>query len=431
MARRRSVRFAVAAVAVAAVAVGCSNETSNTSASSGTTRTGNGAAKGAFADLKKVAEPNPCTADPGVTDTQIKVGGIFPESGARAVSFQPAEDGVRARFEKANQEKELGRRTVSFSTVDDASDAARNGEVARQLVESDKVFGIVEISDQAAGSAAYLHDKGIPVTGWHVGQPVWSTEDNMFTFRLPAAADPEKTYTDRNAQLFKKLGATKLALVGGGNQSSASFINRVAKTAEMAGGLSVAYKATDIPADQQDFTAVVQRIKESGADGLLTGMDFLQNTALSNQLSRAGIQMKAIVFPGGYDPRVTGLPGIEGAIFGLEFKPFELKPPAFVEFDKWLPKDKVRNQVTYIGWLSAELFIEGLKQAGTTCPTRKAFVANLRLLTNYTANGAFDPIDFISGFGKEFRCAYYVKVENKQFVPQFDGKEFCGKPVTF
>jgi ABC-type branched-subunit amino acid transport system substrate-binding protein len=253
----------------------------------------------------------------------------------------------------------------------------------------------------------------------------------MFTFRLPAAADPDKTYTDRNAQLFKKLGATKIALIGGGNQSSASFIDRVAKTVEKTDGLSLAYKVTDVVSGQQDFTAAVQRIKESGADGLLTGMDFLQNTALSDQLARAGIQMKAIVFPGGYDPRVTGLPGIEGAIFGLEFKPFELKPPAFLEFDKWLPKDKVRNQVTYIGWLSAELFLQGIKEAGVACPTRKAFITNLRLLKDYTANGAFDPIDFISGFGKEFRCAYYVKVQNKQFVPQFDGKEFCGKPVTF
>jgi hypothetical protein len=32
-------------------------------------------------------------------------------------------------------------------------------------------------------------------------------------------------------------------------------------------------------------------------------------------------------------------------------------------------------------------------------------------------------------FGKPFLCVYYVHVENKQFVPQFDGKPFCAKQL--
>ena len=65
------------------------------------------------------------------------------------------------------------------------------------------------------------------------------------------------------------------------------------------------------------------------------------------------------------------------------------------------------------------------------CPTRKAFIANLRLEHAYTANGAFDPVDLEAGFGKEFACAYYVKVVNKKFVPQFGGKQQCGKPIHY
>ena len=32
-------------------------------------------------------------------------------------------------------------------------------------------------------------------------------------------------------------------------------------------------------------------------------------------------------------------------------------------------------------------------------------------------------------YGKPFQCVYYVHVENKQFVPQFDGKPFCAKQL--
>lgn len=432
MTARRRIRLWALVLTLALVGLACSNESDDDTTAGGRTETTAGEeATGPFADLQRVEPPDPCTNDPGITDTEIEVGGLFPESGPRAVSFKPAEDGVRARFEKANQEGEVGPRKLVFKPVDDASDAARNAEAARQLVESEKVFGIVEVSDQSEGSARYLNEQGIPVTGWHVGRPPWSTYPNMFTFRLTTAANPDETYTTRNGDLLAQLGATKIALVGGGNQASASFINRVRRTLEARDDLEVVYTTTDVQSGNTEFTSVVQRIKESGADGMVTGMDFLQNTALSDQLKKAGVTLKAVLFPGGYDPRVTGLPGIEGAMFGLEFKPFELNTPSFQEFDKWLPKDVVRNQTVYVGWLSAELFIEGIKQAGVECPTRKAFITNLRLLEGYTANGAFDPIDFVSGWGKEFQCLYYVKVENGKFVPQFDGKQFCGKEFRF
>ena len=62
-----------------------------------------------------------------------------------------------------------------------------------------------------------------------------------------------------------------------------------------------------------------------------------------------------------------------------------------------------RGQVPFIGWLSAEMFIQGLKEAGLNCPTREAFIANLRLVDDYDGGGAFDPVDLSEGFGDEFR----------------------------
>ena len=33
-------------------------------------------------------------------------------------------------------------------------------------------------------------------------------------------------------------------------------------------------------------------------------------------------------------------------------------------------------------------------------------------------------------YGSEFRCVYYVQVVHAKFVPQYDGKPFCGDPIT-
>jgi len=422
-------RMVVLGLVLALVAGACGNEASDGGPRAGDGRTGGGGGADVFADLRRVPEPDPCPGDePGVADTEITVGVILPKSGVRATSFAPAEAGIRARVTKANDTGELGDRKIRLVIVDDASDAARNAEVARQLVESEKVFGIIEVSDQADGSAEYLHDRGVPVTGWHVGRVVWSTYPNMFSFRLTKDRDPA-WYTTRNGDVVKRLGGTKVALVGGGNQSSATFVRQVAAAIRKGRQAEVVYTTTDIPSDQRDFTAVVQRIKEAGADSLITGMDFLQNTALSDQLAKAGVDLKVIIFPGGYDPRVLSIPGVEGAVFGLEFKPFELDPPAFREFDRWAPADAARNQPTYVGWLAAETFVEGLKQAGLRCPTRKAFIANLRLVDDWTAGGAFDPVDWRAGFGKEFQCLYYVKIEGGAFRPLFGGEEVCGTRI--
>jgi ABC-type branched-subunit amino acid transport system substrate-binding protein len=398
---------------------------SATTAAGGATTTTN-----QFSGLTKQPEPNPCPATPGISDDEIKIGAMFTQSGPLATGSAPALDSLQARVDLANSSGELGKRKIKLVVVDDTGDATRNGEVARQLVESDKVFAISEITGMSPGSDEYFNEQGIPVTGWHVGDPAWNKYPNMFTFRQANAPDPND-YQTRSAVVLKNYGASKIALIGGQNESSARFINQIGATVEQTPGMSVVYKTTEVLPAQDDFTAIVQDIKSSGADGFYTGMDFLQNTKLSQQLADAGVEMKAKIFPGGYDPRVTALPGMEGASFGIEFFPFEMTPtpPAYVEFDKTFAPDKVRNQITYIGWLSGEILVEGIKQAGVNCPTRENFINNLRLVHDWTANGAFDPVDLTTSFGHTFLCSYYVRVEGGKFVPQFDQKAVCGEPI--
>jgi hypothetical protein len=153
---------------------------------------------------------------------------------------------------------------------------------------------------------------------------------------------------------------------------------------------------------------------------------------LNAALQQAGVQMKAVIFPGGYDDRTLALQGMEGVYFGVEFKPFELNPPAYTEYKKWMDAlgKHSEGQVPYNGWLSADTFIRGLKAAGLGCPTRKNFIKNLRKVKDFDGNGAYIPVDFNDIFGRTYYCVYYVQVQNQQFVPQFDGAPFCASRVV-
>jgi branched-chain amino acid transport system substrate-binding protein len=417
-AKRRNARaaFALVACCVALVAVGCGNDGGGDASTEDA---------GAFAELEPIATPEPCPDVPGVEKGSIRVGGLIPETGLSAASFSRAEDGIRARFELANARGELGGRQLELVVADDAADAATNLKAARTLVENDDVFGIIEVSPAAAGSAQYLANHDIPVTGWHAAQPVWGEHPNMFTFN---GIDPDNQHTTRNAVVFTKLGARKIAVVSGGNPTRVRFVRGISESIDDSPKLDVVYETVDVPLGSTDFTEEVQAIVESGADGVYAGMDFMSNVALSEQLKRAGASV-VTVFPGGYDPLAidAGAAGFDGVYFGLEFVPFEIDTKGFRTF-AFAMGDRPLGQVPVLGWLSADIFVNGLKAAGVECPTREAFITNLRLEDDYDADGLLLPVDFSEQFGHQYECAFYVQVAGGAFAPQFDGEPVCGEP---
>jgi branched-chain amino acid transport system substrate-binding protein len=385
-----------------------------------------------FSKLKKIKEPSPCKDDPGITDDTIKAGVLTIQSGPQGVTFAPSSlQGIQARIDEANKSGELGKRKIELVVKDDQANQANNLTAAQQLVEEEKVFGIIEQSNVSDGSAKYLNQQKIPVAGWHVGQKEWGIYPNMFSWRNSQPPDPTKEFTSRNADVMKKLGAKKIAVVGTNIASSAVFLNQVAQAVQKTKGLELVYKTTDITPEQQDFTGIAAQIKDKGADGVYTALAGLQANNLSQALKQAGVKLKAIVFPGGYDDRVLGLPGYDGAYFGTEFKPLEVGAPGLTKYKDAMAADGFSPQrfFAFQGYFGADAFVEGIKAAGVGCPTRKAFINNLRMQKGYDAGGAFIPVDRAENFGRIFYCVYYVQVQNKQFVPVFGGKPACASQV--
>jgi branched-chain amino acid transport system substrate-binding protein len=421
MKRRRFARIVVGLCAAALVTVGLGV--------SGAAGAENPADQ--FKNLKEIKPPSPCKNDPGVSDTEIKIGSIVPTSGASATSA-PIIDGIKARFAKANAEGELGKRKLTLVNVDDAADAARNVTAAQQLVEQEKVFAVMPESAAGDASGPYLHDQAIPVVGWQLGLAVYGTYPNYFGFQNANVKDIKTHYVARPIEAVKALGAKKIAVIGNSTGNAATFAEQNADSVNKTKGVKLVYKTTDIPTGTTEFGAVVDQIKQSGADTVYTTMAISDGIALVNALKQAGVVPKIIVFPGGYSPAVLSIPAFDNVYFSLEFAPFETtpEPHGVAEFKKWMAQESPNvtiAQFPAVGWLSANTMIEGIKAAGVSCPTRKAFINNLRMVKGYTADGWFPPLNFADVYNRPFFCAYYLHVENKQFVPQFGGKQFCGK----
>jgi ABC-type branched-subunit amino acid transport system substrate-binding protein len=252
----------------------------------------------------------------------------------------------------------------------------------------------------------------------------------MFSFADGVSPDPAKTST-RVGALVKALGGRRVALVGEQTDTSATALDQVAASVRAAGGLSVVYRTNGVPHGSTDLDTVVQRIARSRADAVYSDLLFTPSAALAARLARAGVRPKVAVFPTGYDPGALAVDGIDGAVIGIPFVPFEADPPPFGDYAHWL--DGANGHVglmSAVGWLAADAFIAGLTAAGPACPTRVAFIDDLRLTKRYTAGGFVAPVDFAAVFGKAAQCTYYVRVEDRRFVPLFGAKPLCGKPLT-
>jgi branched-chain amino acid transport system substrate-binding protein len=144
---------------------------------------------------------NPAAAqkkyDPGVTDSEIKIGNIMPYSGPLSAYalIGRTED---AFFKKLNAEGGINGRKINFISYDDSFSPAKTVEQARKLVESDEVLLIFQSLGTPTNNAIqkYLNERKVPqlfvATGatkfgdpknfpWTMGwQPTYQTEGLIY-----------------------------------------------------------------------------------------------------------------------------------------------------------------------------------------------------------------------------------------------------------
>src|SRR5256714_1739755 len=135
--------------------------------------------------------------DPGVSDTEIKLGNIMPYSGPLS-AYALIGRTQDAFFKRLNAEGGINGRKVNFVSYDDSFSPAKTVEQARKLVESDEVLLIFQSLGTPTNLAIqkYMNAKKVPqlfvATGatkfgdpknfpWTMGwQPTYQTEGRIY-----------------------------------------------------------------------------------------------------------------------------------------------------------------------------------------------------------------------------------------------------------
>jgi branched-chain amino acid transport system substrate-binding protein len=120
------------------------------------------------------------TYDPGVSDTEIKIGSIVPYSGP-ASAYAAIGKIEAAYFRKINDEGGIAGRKINFISYDDAYSPPKTMEQARRLVENDEVLLIFNSLGTPTNTAIqkYMNLKKVPQLFVGSGSYKWNDPEHF------------------------------------------------------------------------------------------------------------------------------------------------------------------------------------------------------------------------------------------------------------
>jgi branched-chain amino acid transport system substrate-binding protein len=207
-------------------------------------------------------------ATPGVTATEIKIGGTFPLTGVASL-YKTIPAAEKAYFDYVNDHGGVNGRKINFEILDDSYDPSKTVPLAQQLVEKDGVFAVFGSLGTAPTLATwgYLNSKKVPQVLVATGDSYWGFSKKKYPWTIGWQPD-----YPGEAKLYGKYIAANMpnAKIGVLFQNDAFGKNYYA-------GLRVglgAKKGNVVDAESYDATqpSVTQQIlalKSKGADTLV------------------------------------------------------------------------------------------------------------------------------------------------------------------
>lgn len=339
-----------------------------------------------------LAVPANAADEPGVSATEIKIGGIFPFSGP-ASSIGLVGRGVLGYVQMINDRGGINGRKINYIAMDDAYSPPKAVEHARKLVESDEVAFIFSQLGTPGNSATakYLKAKGVPSIGivsgsskftdvaefplTTTGLVSYQTEGRIYAKFLEQTL-PGKKYAIlfQNDDLGKDYVAAFKSILKG------DFDKRV---------VTAAYEVTEPTIDSQ-----VVNLKSSGAEALfIAGTPKFAAQAI-RKAAETGWKATVIVnFPsssiaGTLKP--AGLDNAKGVIVGTITKdPTDSRWDndegmkayrAF--FEKYLAGADIQNTSYLTGYMQGMILEQILKQCGDDL-SRKNIIKQAKSLRDF------------------------------------------------
>ena len=375
-----------------------------------------------------VAQKNAaCPTTPGVTPTSVSLAWIGPKTGAASANYLGSSQAAQLRIDQENAKGGVNGRKLTLKVYDDASNPSTQIAVANQAIQQDNVFGAT-LQSSTVSAFPTFKAANFPITGF--ANPPLQTDRN--TFSPIGVPSPAGLVATNYLNKLKSMGVTKLANINHASAGASLNGNNTSKLVPFVDGLTEVLRISDEPQGSHDATSTALRIKKAGADGAILVGYIEGGVSIAQALKQQGVDLKGLSIVGLSDPSVLkslngALEGAIGTTYGTT--PIGVNKPAVKTFAAGMKAAGLNPYASAapMGYLGADLLIKGLKVAGQ-CPTRDAFVNNLRNVTNYDGGGLVpEKISFKPGLtpnGNPATCTWFMTVKGTDLVP--DKAATCG-----
>jgi ABC-type branched-subunit amino acid transport system substrate-binding protein len=356
-------------------------------------------------------------ASPGVTNTTVTVGQVDDLSAPIPGLFKGAPDGTEAYFDYVNSQGGVNGRMIKLDAEDSAySDGTVATATTAQIKNDFALVGGFSLDD--AAEEPLVAAAGMP----DVTYPLDAALGN-----LPDSYSPlPNTNNDYPLGIFKILKAKfpqaikHVGILWANATPATSTAEKAFERAAKSQGFDIVYDAGFTPA-QTTFLANVLTMKSDGVQMFFTQQlpDFYAATVAEEmqQQNFDPINVEGDAYSSNLIK--DGGPAVNNMYLEFGYVPYlatDSTLPAVKLFTKWMKiADSNANfelQALY-GWAAAQLFVQGLKQAGNP-PTRAGLEAALDKVTSFNAGGLIptsNPSANIPG-----GCITLAQVKNGQIV---------------
>lgn len=375
----------------------------------------------------------------GAAGSPITLALVTSQTGLAAPQFQDSVQGFDARIALQNARGGVNGHPLVPLVINDNTNPAQTVTAVQQAI-SKGVLGIVSVTPLFYAADRYPQQAGVPVTGAAVDGPEWGEKPftNMFASDT-GSVNPTYPATTGLGTFLRAHGGSVIGSYGYGISPLSAHSAVTAGVSFQHAGGKVGVVDTSVPFGGVDFTNEALVAKQKGVNAVYAGLQNNSNVAMIAAFQQAGVKLKAVVFPTGFEPDVVNTPAwstMQGAYFLAEFRPFSLPNAGTQQMAAALqkyahrPPSKFPDFGVYEAWLGADLMIRGIQQAGGN-PTQAGVVRALRKIKSYDGNGLLPvPIDYSTVFGKGVRpmCDWFVQAQRNGFVP-VSPKPFCGVDI--
>lgn len=324
---------------------------------------------------------------PGVTDSEIRIGGFAPLTGPNFSFGKMPMNGVEAVFDKVNAAGGVNGRKLVLIRQDDQCDPATTITVVRKLIYSDNVFALIggSCSNGVLAAKPDIVKEKVPFLNFAAAADSISAPpvENIYTTNLTGPLESKL-----QLKFAQQQGAKRIAIVAQHDAWGRDRYDALIAEMKSKGLTPVADEELAITAN--DATAQALKVQAAQPDALVLlvypkpAAIFLRDAAKIGFAPKLVIGHTAIPDPVAFSQQV-GTPLLVANFVTISPVKFGPSDPQASDWksrmERLFPNDRL-NATNLYGIASAQVMVEALQRAGREL-TRDKFLLALGQLNNF------------------------------------------------